>query len=423
MEYLRRTVDQTIDELFPDLPAIALDGAKAVGKTETASQRAASIVRLDDPGLQQTVRADPGSLLRRPRPLLIDEWQRVSEIWDAVRRQVDEDPRGGQFLLTGSATPVEGTTIHSGAGRIARLRMRPMTLEERGIEGPTVHMRELLGTTPTAVQGHTGVRLVDYVEEIAGSGFPSIRTMRERAREFQLDGYLRNMVDHDVVEQGLAVRRPEVMLDWLRAYAAAGSSTASYTQILDAATAGIVDKPARTTTTAYRDVLAQLWLLDPVPAWGPPGNAFARLQQVPKHQLVDPALAVRLLGLTRDALLDGEGRPLGPQEGTLLGHLFESLATLCVRVAVEAAGATIGHLRTRNGDHEIDLVAVRRDGRFLAIEVKLSATVDDRDVRDLHWVRDRLGPQVLDAVVITTGSDAYRRPDGIAVVPLALLGA
>lgn len=93
MEYLRRTVDQTIDELFPDLPAIALDGAKAVGKTETASQRAASIVRLDDPGLQQTVRADPGSLLRRPRPLLIDEWQRVSEIWDAVRRQVDEDPR------------------------------------------------------------------------------------------------------------------------------------------------------------------------------------------------------------------------------------------------------------------------------------------------------------------------------------------
>lgn len=105
----------------------------------------------------------------------------------------------------------------------------------------------------------------------------------------------------------------------------------------------------------------------------------------------------------------------------MLGHLFESLATLCVRVAAEAAGATVGHLRTRNGDHEIDLVIVRRDGRFVAVEVKLSGTIDDRDVRHLRWIKDRLGPDVLDAIVLTTGPDAFRRPDGIGVVPLALL--
>lgn len=421
MAYVRRIVDQTLDERFADLPAIAIDGAKAIGKTETALRRAASVVRLDVAGPQQTVAADPSSVLLRRRPLLIDEWQRVPAVWDAVRHAVDADPTGGQFLLTGSATPVKGSTAHSGAGRIARLRMRPMTLSERGFDDPTVSVRDLLGRQRPSVQGHSEARLRDYVHEIAVSGFPSIRTMREPAREFQLDSYLRNMVDHDVPEQGLAVRRPQVMLDWLRAYAAASATTASYSQILDAATSGIADKPARTTTTAYRDVLSQLWLLDPVPAWGPPGNAFTRLQQVPKHQLADPALALRLLGLTEDALLDGEGVPLGPQQGTLLGHLFESLVTLCVRVAAEAAGATVGHLRTRNGDHEIDLVIVRRDGRFVAVEVKLSAAIDDRDVRHLRWIRDQLGPQVLDTVVITTGPDAYRRADGIAVIPLGLL--
>jgi uncharacterized protein len=421
MVYSRRIIDDEIDELFADLAALAVDGAKAVGKTETALQRAAAVVRLDATATQQTVAADPESILTRARPLLIDEWQRVPPVWDVVRRAVDSDASGGQFLLTGSASPASGSTAHSGAGRIARMRMRPMTLSERGFEDPTVSLRELLSGARPPLAGHTEVRLSDYVSELAASGFPGIRPLGGRARDFQLDSYLRNVVDRDVPEQGLAVRKPETMLDWLRAYAAASSTTASYSQILDAATPGVSDKPARSTTIAYRDVLTQLWLLDPVPAWGPLGNEFARLQQTPKHQLADPALAISLLGLSVDALLDGEGRPLGPQQGTMLGHLFESLATLCVRVAAQAANSSVGHLRTRNGDHEIDLVIVRRDGRFLAVEAKLAGTIDDRDVRHLHWIKDRLGPQVLDAIVLTTGPDAFRRPDGIGVVPLALL--
>lgn len=421
MSYVRRIVDDEIDELFGDLPALALDGAKGVGKTETALRRAGGIVRLDVPATQQTVAAAPESILERPRPLLVDEWQRVPAVWDVIRRAVDSDAAGGQFLLTGSATPAPGSTAHSGAGRIARMRMRPMTLSERGFSRPAVSVRELLRGGRAPLTGHTDARLADYVRELAMSGFPGVRSMGERARDFQLDSYLRNVVDRDVPEQGLAVRKPEAMLDWLRAYAAASSTTAGYSQILDAATPGISDKPARSTTIVYRDVLTRLWLLDPVPAWGPPGNAFARLQQAPKHQLADPALAIRLLGLSVDALLDGEGHPLGPQQGTMLGHLFESLATLCVRVAAQAAEASVGHLRTRNGDREVDLVLVRRDGRFVAVEVKLSGTIDDRDVRHLRWIRERLGAQVLDAIVLTTGPDAYRRPDGIGVVPLALL--
>ncbi len=249
-----------------------------------------------------------------------------------------------------------------------------------------------------------------------------MRSLGARALKFQLDSYLRNAVDRDVPEQGLDVRKPDAMLGWLRAYAAATSTTASYTATLDAATAGVSDKPARSTTIVYRDVLSQLWLLDPVPAWGPAANPLARLAQSPKHHLADPALAARLLGLSVDMLLGGKGRPIEPQAGGMLGHLFESLVTLCVRVAAQAAEATVGHLRTRNGDHEIDLVVVRDDGKVLAVEVKLAATVEDRDTAHLRWLADHLRGDLLDAIIINTGPNAYRRPDGIGVVPLALLG-
>ena len=296
-----------------------------------------------------------------------------------------------------------------------------MTLTERGVTQPAVSLRALLTGQRPPVEGQCDLRLADYAEEILASGFPGLRGLSPRGLKFQLDSYLRNAVDRDVPEQGLAVRKPEAMLGWLRAYAAATASTASYSSLLDAATPGQTDKPARSTSISYRDVLTQLWLLDPVPAWAPTGHPLTRLGQAPKHHLVDPALAARLLGMNLTALLDGEGQPLGPQAGTMLGHLFESLVTLCVRVPAQAADAAVGHLRTRNGDHEIDLVLVRDDGRVLAIEVKLNAAVDDRDTADLHWLANQLGETLLDRVIINTGPHAYRRPDGIAVVPLGLL--
>jgi uncharacterized protein len=421
-EYLRRVVDTELDELLPSLPALALDGPKGVGKTETARRRARSIIELDDPAQRAIAEADPAAVLTGEAPVLVDEWQRVPAVWDAVRRAVDRRAEPGSFLLTGSASPATPPT-HSGAGRIATVRMRPLSLSERGLEPSTVSLGRLLHGGAPAVEGRTRVGLPDYVAEIVRSGYPGLRRLDGRALRTQLDGYLRRIIDVDFEEQGLKVRRPEVLERWMTAYAAATATTASYETIRDAATSGLGEKPAKTTTQPYRDVLQRLWILDPVPAWLPSRNQLNRLAQPPKHHLADPALAVRLLGLDAAALLSGEeaGPPI-PRAGTLLGYLFESLVTLCVRVYAQAAEARVRHLRTHGGRREIDLIVERADQRVVAVEVKLGSSVDDHDVRNLLWLREQLGGEVLDAVVIHTGPQAYRRRDGVAVVPAALLG-
>lgn len=422
MTYARRIVDDELDELFPHVPAIALDGPKAVGKTTTARERSRTQLQLDRPGVLAVVEADPAVALIRDKPLLVDEWQRVPQVWDAVRRAVDDDPRGGQFLLTGSATPSDDAALHSGAGRIGRLRMRPMTLPERGACSPTVSLRSLLGGSRPEVVGSCPLGLDDYAREITASGFPAIHGLGDRARRFQLDSYLATIAERDFPELGRPLRRPAGLQAWLRAYAAASSTTARYEAIADAAATGEGSRPARSTSLAYREVLERLWLIDAVPAWSPGTNHLSRLQQAPKHQLADPALAARLLGLDAGALLDGRGDVVGPGRDTMLGALLESLAALSVRVFAQAAEAQTAHLRTTNRDHEVDLVVVRGDGRVLGIEVKTTTAVDDDDTRHLRWLRSRIGDRMLDAVVLTTGHDAYRRPDGVAVVPLGLLG-
>lgn len=170
-------------------------------------------------------------------------------------------------------------------------------------------------------------------------------------------------------------------------------------------------------------MLERLFILDPVPGWQPTRNHIARLALPPKHQLADPALAARLLGASVDSLLSGaQSGPPVPRDGPLLGALFESLVTLSVRVYAQACEAVVGHLRTHRGDHEVDLIVERGDGKVVAIEVKLNAGPPDDAVAHLRWLRERIGDDLLDAVVVTTGSEAYRRKDGIAVVPAALLG-
>ncbi len=423
MKYIRRVVDEELDELLPALPALALEGPRAVGKTATASRRARTQHRLDDPAQLEIVRADARSILRGEPPILVDEWQRAPSTWDVVRRAVDEDATPGRFLLTGSAAPVRGPT-HSGAGRIVTLRMRPMTLSERGLESPSVSLARLLEGAGLPVDGRTEVRLADYAREIVASGFPGLRDLSGRALRAQLDSYLHRIVDVDFEQQGHVVRDPASLRRWMAAFAAATATTASYETIRDAATGGRGDKPARSTTLPYRETLEQLWILDQVPAWIPSRNYFSRLGSAPKHHLVDPALAARLLGVGEGALVRGEqGRaPIPHGGGALLGRLFESLVTLCVRVYAQAAEATVLHLRLRGGRHEVDLILERDDGRVLAIEVKLGGTVEEGDVEHLRWLEERLGGALLDAVVVNTGPGAYRRPDGIAVVPAALLG-
>lgn len=419
--YVRRIVDEELDAVLPELPAVLLDGPKGVGKTETALQRAESVWRLDDPAQLAILAADPAIATTDPPPVLLDEWQRFPAVWDAVKRAVDAGAAPGTFLLTGSA--VSRDTTHSGAARIVTTRMRPLTLPERGVCEPTVSLADLIVGDRGPIDGATSLTVRDYAEEIVRSGFPGMRALSGRALRTQLDGYIDRIIDHDVPDAGRQVRRPATLRAWLTAYAAAAGSAVSYEKVRDAATAGHADKPAKTTTLPYIDVLTDLRILDPLHAWLPGLNHLHRLTQAPKHHLADPALAVRLLGLDATALLaDQPGSVSLPRDGVLLGGLFESLATMSVRVFAQHSEAKVAHLRTYGGEHEVDLIVETGAGDVVAIEVKLAAAIDDADVRHLTWLEDKIGDRLLDKVVLSTGPRAYRRPDGVAVVPLALLG-
>jgi predicted AAA+ superfamily ATPase len=422
MEYLSRVVDCEIGELLGSLAAVSIEGPKGVGKTETAKRLAKTIRELDDLALQAIASADVQQLLRGEKPILLDEWHRVPSTWDAVRRAVDIDSKPNQFLLTGSANPANPPT-HSGAGRMVTVRMRPLALSERKIERPSVSFAELMCGNRPYICGDTTFGLVRYVEEIVRSGFPGMRHLSGRALRAQLDSYLLRIVDRDFQEQGLNVRNPEGLRRWMAAYAAATATTASFETIRDASTSGHGNKPAKTTVQPYKDILERLWILESVPAWIPTRNHLSGLSQPPKHHLADPALAVQLLGLDEHALLDAkETSHLIPRDGNLLGNLFESLVTLSVRVLAQAVEARVKHLRTKAGLHEVDLIVERGDQKVLAIEVKLSSSINDDDVRNLKWLEGKLGSDLLDAIVINTGPNAYRRKDGIAVIPAFLLG-
>ena len=419
--YVPRVVDHQLDRFLGGLSAVCLEGPRAVGKTSTALRRARTVHDLDDPETMALVEADPGRLVRGDPPVFIDEWQRYPPSWDLVRRAVDRGAGPGSFLLAGSASPQTAPT-HPGAGRIVTLRMRPMSLFERGAAQPSVSLARLLAGGRPDIDGETDVTLDDYAREIEASGFPGMRSAAPDVRPDLLDGYLDRATDHDLVLMGHRVRRPGIVRRWLAAYAAATSTVASYETIRDAATGGESAKPAKTTTTQYRDLLEAMWLVDPLSAWWPLGNPLSRLKRGPKHHLADPALAGRLVGATAAGLVSGSpAAPRGLGAGPLLGALFESLVTLDVRVYAQAAGASVGHLRTWNDDREIDLI-VEKDRRLLAVEVKLATTAGRGDTSHLRWLADRLGPDLADAMIVTTGRHAYRDRDGIAVVPAALLG-
>lgn len=426
-DYTRRIVDDDLDELIGALPAISLEGAKGVGKTATAQRRARTVLRLDDPDQRTLLHADPSRLVTGPPPILVDEYQRVPGTWDRIRRAVDDDPAPGRFILTGSASSDEER--HSGALRIVVMRMRPLSLAERGLAEPAVSLGALLSGARPALRGGTEVGLTDYVETLLASGFPGVSGAGERARRLHLDSFLSRVVDRDVPDEtGVRVRRPAALRAWMAAYAAATSTTTSYEKIRAAARPGDGEVSlSRATCEHYRDLLERLWILDPLPAWSPGFSRLDRLTGAPRHHLTDPALAARLLGVDADALLARRPLPDGARtfvrDGNLTGALFESLMALSVRVYAQRHDARVHHLRTQGGRQEVDLIVERSDGAVVAVEVKLSSAPSAHDLRHLRWLRERLGDRLLDAVVVTTGREAYRRADdGIGVVPAALLG-
>ena len=368
MTYRHRIIDDTLDEIFSDLAAIALDGAKGVGKTATGSARAATVLDMSNSQLRGIVETDSTYLDHVPRPILLDEWQLLPEVWDRVKRGVDADLTGGRYLLAGSAGVAPGVRTHSGAGRIVSLKMRPLSLAERGIAQPSVSLRELLGGDPPKIKGRTDMTVSGYIGEILAPGVPGIRVLPEEVRPFQLDSHIDRIVQHEMPENGAIVRRPTALHRWLAAYAAATSTTAAYATILDAATAGDTVKAARNTLDAYREQLTRLFILDPREARIAVFNPLKRLGSAPSI-----TLSTRLWRPTSSV----------------------SIRRACCAGTVRRrqADAWVGHLRTKDGQRarEIDLIVEGRDRSVVAIQVKLAGTVSDSDVRHLNWLHDQLG--------------------------------
>lgn len=416
--YLWRYIDDELEAL-DGLTAIAIDGAKGVGKSETSIRRADETWHLDRDNERELLYAQMDKILQGPGTICLDEWQHLPQVWDAVRRNVDKHV-ATRYLLTGSATPTSGVDTHSGAGRILSLRMRPLSVAERDNTHLSVRIAELFeqkNDSRVEISGATDWQLADYAEAICSTGLPGIRTLPPRARRQHVASYIHRVIDRDIPEQGLLVRKPESLRAWWRAYAAASSTPTAYSKILDAATAGDSNKTAKETAQGYRDMLQKLWLLDPVPAWHPNRTPLKRLTTGPKHQIFDPGIAAALLGVTVEMLVSRD-----PGSWELFGQLFESLTTLTVRAAGQAAEAETAHLRLQGGSREVDLILERYDGKVIAFESKLNPVPTDRDVRHLNWLGEQLGSRLVDKIVVTTGSHAYRRADGCAVVPLALLG-
>jgi predicted AAA+ superfamily ATPase len=420
-EYIPRLIDRNLTDYMRELPAIALEGPKGVGKTATGRQRAATVITLDVPEKAEAFQGQVSRLATDAAPIFIDEWQRIPWVWNHIRHSVDDGAEPGRFLLAGSAAP-RGADIHTGAGRIVRMRMRPLSLAERPGFTPTVSLGGFFAGGIDRVEGASAHTTADYAAEIASTGFPGIRKFSPRIRRQMVRAYIDSIIEREFPLQGVTVRRPAVLKAWMSSYAAAVATTASYTAILDAATSGESDKPTRATTTVYRDVLHSLWMLDEVPPWNPGGLVSSRLTQSPKHYLADPGLAAELLSLDEDRIADGamESR-FGPQYGGITGRLFEALVALNLQTYAAHNEADVGYLRTHDGGREIDFI-VQKGRRCVAIEVKLTPSVTDHDVRHLHWLKGNLGDTLAASLVITTGSEAYTRRDGVHVVPASILG-
>lgn len=416
--YLPRYVDFALDELLPELHGIAIDGPKGVGKTLTASRRAEKILRLDLPDTRNVVVSQTSSELTSAQVVLVDEWQHYPPVWDVARRLIDEKS-STRFIFTGSASPTTGVNTHSGAGRIISLRMRPLALSERAGTQPQIFVHDMFANAKgeTEIRGESTYTFSDYAREICATGFPEITQLSPRIRRMSIEGYITRIVDRDLPEAGMLIRRPAALRAWLAAYAAATATTASYTKILSAALPAEGEQPSKSAALNYRDLLAKMWILDPLPAWMPTHAPFTRLSKAPKHHLADPGLAAYLMGVSEDILTSGD---TGTQE--IFGQLFESLLLLTLRGSAPLCEAHVYHFRTPNGEHEVDVILERFDGKCIAFEAKSSAEVTADDVKHLNWLEAKLGDRLFDKVLVYTGKYAYRRPDGVAVIPLAMLG-
>lgn len=420
--YRPRLVESRLDDLMAAFGCVEITGPKWCGKTWTALSRCASITKLDDPSERDAAEIDPRLALLGATPHLVDEWQEVPQVWDAARRFVDESGnKHGQLVLTGSTSLRKSDrdkVRHSGAGRIARLAMRPMALCESGDGEAKVSLRALLdGEDFTPQKRET--RVEDVARWCCRGGWPANLGLTDDAAAETAAQYVQSVVDVNVIEEG---HSPNTALALLRALALNVSQAVTY-KTLSRDMAGDGSGPTDETVASYLQLFDRLKLTEGLSGWEPAMRSKLRVRTKAKRYFCDPSLAAALLGATPQRLL---------RDTQTLGMLFENLVIRDLRVFVSTnpgIGNGVYYYRDERG-LEVDAI-VEAGGVWGAIEIKLSDTKADDGAANLLKLRQKLaencaarnGEPAFLAVVVGRGSLAYRRDDGVYVIPAALLGA
>jgi predicted AAA+ superfamily ATPase len=392
-----------------------IEGPRACGKTATARQIAVSEVLLDvDTNARAAIEVDPALVLDGPTPRLLDEWQIEPAIWNHVRRAIDDRSGPGQFILTGSAVPPDDITRHTGAGRISRLRMRPMSLFETDRSSGSISLSELLEGRMSP-SSDPGLSVADLAKEIALGGWPGLRGRSVEDALLAVRDYLEEIARVDVGRVDGTHRDPGRVTRLLASLARnIATHTAATTLAEDT---GGADGPLKDDTVReYLAALERLMVVEDQPAWAPHLRSKHRLRTASKRHFVDPSLAVAALGATPDRLLG---------DLNLLGFLFESLVVRDLRVYAQATDAWVSQYRD-SGGLEVDAIVEASDGRWMAFEVKLGQGQIDAAAASLTRFAARIdtarcGSPALLGVIVATGY-GYRRKDGVAVIPIGALG-
>ena len=418
-QYMPRIIDDTVDRYLAAFGAVCIEGPKWCGKTWTSSYHSNSEILIGDPANNFQNRSlaelSPALVLEGETPRRIDEWQEVPSLWDAVRYTVDQRGRTGQFILTGSATPKRKGILHSGAGRIGKLHMRPMSLYESGESSGMVSLQELCSGSLTPVMtGEVDLQLLAKLT--VRGGWPGNLKTRDEDISLLPNEYLNAVIDDDIYRID-GVRRDSKKIRLLLRSLARNESTTATNKTLKNDIKEIDDEDIDVETVAtYLDIFARLFLTDNQPPFSARIRSSIRVKQAEKRHFCDPSLACALLKATPERLIG---------DLTTFGFLFEALCERDLKIYAESFGAQVYHYQDYAGN-EIDSVIELPDGNWCGIEIKLGANKIEEAAANLIHIRNEIakeGNQLPTALCVLCGMSnaAYQRPDGVFVVPLTAL--
>lgn len=417
--YYSRIIDSVVRSHLNTFGAVCIEGPKWCGKTWTASFHSQSVIYLGDPSgnfqNKELAKLDPKLVLSGETPRLIDEWQEVPELWDAVRFEVDQRGDKGQFILTGSATPAQKGILHSGAGRISTLRMRPMSLYESKDSSGQVSLEDICNGNFINVATDE-VSLFKIIKLILRGGWPGSLGIDETAYTTVAREYLNAIINHDVYRLEGINRNTRKMNLLLKSLARNESTTVSINTLKKDIVEHDEDELDNDTISVYLTLFERMFLIENQKAFSSNIRSSVRLKQMEKRHFVDPSLACALLNASENMLVN---------DLNSLGFLFETLCERDLRIYAESFNAKLFHYQDYSG-FEIDAVIELESGEWIAIEIKLGSNQIDEAAKSLIKIRDKIreeGGIVPKALCIVCGISkaAYLRADGVYVVPITAL--